>query len=162
MYYSDEEAKQLICEYGKRVYRQGMVAGNEGNISVRTGADAVWVTPTGVSKNDLTPGDAVQDRPRREPHHRRSLPVSSESKMHYGIYRESGKAGAVFHTHATFATAFACAETRQHQDAPELLGLFGEEIQVAPYGRPGTFELPEAVRPYVKTNRRCSSRTTAR
>lgn len=34
MYYSDEEAKQLICEYGKRVYRQGMVAGNEGNISV--------------------------------------------------------------------------------------------------------------------------------
>ena len=36
---------------------------------------------------------------------------------------------------------------------PELLGLFGEEIRVAPYGRPGTFELPEAVRPYVKTNR---------
>ena len=154
MYYSDEEAKQLICEYGKRVYRQGMVAGNEGNISVRTGADAVWGTPTGVSKNDLTPEMLSKTDLDGNLIIAGSLPVSSESKMHYGVYRESGKAGAVFHTHATFATAFACSGKRVNtRMLPELLGLFGEEIRVAPYGRPGTFELPEAVRPYVKTNR---------
>lgn len=92
MYYSDEEAKQLICEYGKRVYRQGMVAGNEGNISVRTGADAVWVTPTGVSKNDLTPEMLSKTDLDGNLIIAGSLPISSESKMHYGVYRESGKA----------------------------------------------------------------------
>lgn len=62
-----------------------------------------------------------------------SLPISSESKMHYGVYRESGKAGAVFHTHATFATAFACSGKRVNtRMLPELLGSSAKEIP----GRP--------------------------
>lgn len=44
-------------------------------------------------------------------------------------------------------------ETRQHQDAPRAAGALRRRDPVAPYGRPGTSELPEAVRPYVKTNR---------
>ena len=58
MYYEDEEAKKLICQYGRRMYEQGMVAGNEGNLSVRTGENEIWITPTGVSKGDLT-GDIL-------------------------------------------------------------------------------------------------------
>lgn len=154
MYYTDEEAKRLICEYGRRVYACGMVAGNEGNISIRTGENAVWVTPTGVSKGELTEEMLSKTDLDGNVLEAGSILASSESRLHYGIYRQSEKVGAVFHTHATFATAFACSAKRVNtRMMPELLGLFGEEIPVAPYARPGTFELPEAVAPLVKTNR---------
>lgn len=154
MYYSDEEAKKLIIEYGRRVYEQGMVSGNEGNISVRTGENEIWITPTCVSKGYMTEEMLLKIDLDGNILVQGSKPLTSEAKMHCGVFKESKKVSAVFHTHAAFATAFACSHKRVNtRMLPELLGLFGEEIQVAPYGRPGTYELPEAVRPYVKGNR---------
>lgn len=34
-YISDREAKELICEIGKRVYNKSFVAANDGNISIK-------------------------------------------------------------------------------------------------------------------------------
>ena len=36
-YYSDQEAKEMICEIGRRVYNRNYVAANDGNISVKVG-----------------------------------------------------------------------------------------------------------------------------
>ena len=49
------EIKKQICDIGKRIYNRNMVAANDGNISVRTGENEVWATPTGVSKGFMTP-----------------------------------------------------------------------------------------------------------
>lgn len=154
MYYEDEEAKKLICQYGRRMYEQGMVAGNEGNLSVRTGENEIWITPTGVSKGDLTGDILLKIDLDGNILEQGSKALTSEAKMHCGIFREDRRIGAVFHTHAPYATAFACSKRRVNtRMLPELLGLFGEEIRVAPYGRPGTQELSDAVRPFVKGNR---------
>lgn len=154
MYYSDKEAKQLICEYGKRIYEQHMVVGNEGNLSVRTGENEIWITPTCVSKGYLTPEMLLKIDLEGNILIQGDRPLTSEAKMHCGIFKESKEICAVIHTHAVFATAFACSHKRVNtRMLPELLGLFGEEIKVAPYGRPGTYELPEAIRPFVKENR---------
>ena len=49
-YCTDTQAKALILEVGRRMFQRQYVAANDGNISVRTGEDRVWVTPAGVSK----------------------------------------------------------------------------------------------------------------
>ena len=51
MSYMDEKsARRAIIDIGQRMYVRGFVAANDGNISVRTGKNEVWATPTGVSK----------------------------------------------------------------------------------------------------------------
>ena len=49
------EIKQEMCEIGKRVYNRGMVASNDGNISVKIAENEFLCTPTGVSKGFMTP-----------------------------------------------------------------------------------------------------------
>lgn len=49
------EIKKQICDIGKRIYNQGMVAANDGNISVKLNDHEFLCTPTGVSKGFMTP-----------------------------------------------------------------------------------------------------------
>ncbi len=49
------EIKKQICEIGKRIYDKGMVASNDGNISVKISDNEFLCTPTGVSKGFMTP-----------------------------------------------------------------------------------------------------------
>ncbi len=154
VYYTDEEAKGLICEYGRRVYNRGLVAGHEGNISCRVGVNQVWVTPTGESKGYMTEDMLSKTDLDGNVLITGCKAPSSESKLHLGVYKESDEIAAVFHTHATFATAYACSSRRPNtRMLPEMLRLFGAEIYLAEYGRPGSFELPESVRRFVKGNR---------
>ena len=43
---TEYEIKKQICEIGKRIYNQGMVAANDGNISVKIGENEFLWTPT--------------------------------------------------------------------------------------------------------------------
>ena len=47
---TEYEIKKQICEIGKRIYNRGMVASNDGNISVKLNDNEFLCTPTGVSK----------------------------------------------------------------------------------------------------------------
>ncbi len=49
------EIKQEICAIGRRIYDKGMVASNDGNISVKLNENEFLCTPTGVSKGFMTP-----------------------------------------------------------------------------------------------------------
>ena len=52
---TEYEIKQQICDIGKRIYNRGMVAANDGNISVKISDNEFLCTPTGVSKGFMTP-----------------------------------------------------------------------------------------------------------
>ena len=52
---NEYEIKKQICEIGKRIYNKGMVASNDGNISVKISDNEFLCTPTGVSKGFMTP-----------------------------------------------------------------------------------------------------------
>ena len=54
-YPTDAQAKADILAAGRKIYQRGLVAANDGNLSVRVGENALWVTPTGVSKGELRP-----------------------------------------------------------------------------------------------------------
>ena len=88
--------KQEICDIGKRIYDRGMVASNDGNISVKIGENEFLCTPTGVSKGFMTPeyicrvdgdGNVLEANPGFKP--------SSEIKMHMRVYKERPDVQAV-------------------------------------------------------------------
>ena len=83
---NEYEIKKQICDIGKRIYDHGMVASNDGNISVRIGENEFLCTPTGVSKGFMTPeyickvdkeGKVIQANPGFRP--------SSEIKLHMRV-----------------------------------------------------------------------------
>lgn len=47
---TEKDAKKAIIDIGQRMYVRNFVAANDGNISIKTGDNEVWATPTGVSK----------------------------------------------------------------------------------------------------------------
>jgi len=148
-YLSDFEAKKMICEIGRRVYAKSFVAANDGNISVKTGPNAIWATPTGVSKGFMTPDMLVKVDLNGKVLAGKLKP-SSEIKMHLRVYKENPNVNAVVHAHPQAATAYAIAGIGLDQAySPEGVILLGK-VPVAPYATPGTFEVPDSIAPFCK------------
>ena len=148
---SDYEIKKQICEIGKRIYNRGMVAANDGNISVKISDNEFLCTPTGVSKGFMTPeyickvdaeGKVIQANPGFKP--------SSEIKMHMRVYKKRPDVNSVVHAHPSYATAFAIAGIPLTQPImPEAVIALGC-VPIAPYGTPSTEEIPDAVEKYLQ------------
>ncbi len=148
-YYSDFEAKKIICEIGKRMYDRGYVAANDGNISVKCGPNTIWCTPTGVSKGFMTPDMMVKMDLKGNVIYGKCKP-SSEVKMHLRVYNENPEVNAVVHAHPPVATSFAIAGIQLDKALlPEAVILLGN-VPVAPYATPGTQEVPDSIAPYCK------------
>jgi L-fuculose-phosphate aldolase len=151
-----DETSQLradIVEVGRRLWARGFVASNDGNISVRLGADRLLVTPASVSKGFMTAdmmvvtdlqGRLVSGAPGRKP--------SSEILMHLEAYRLRPDVGAVVHAHPPLATGFAVAGIALDRAVlAEVVTTLGS-IPIAEYGTPSTRELANAVAPYLKAH----------
>lgn len=148
-FYSEFEAKKLICEIGKRIYGRNFVAANDGNISVKVGPNAIITTPTGVSKGYMTPDMMVKMDLSGKVISGKMKP-SSEVKMHLRVYQENPVVKAVVHAHPPVATSFAIAGISLDKPVlPEAVVLLGT-VPVAPYATPGTQEVPDSIAPYCK------------
>lgn len=142
------DARQAICDYGRRLWQRGMVAANDGNLSVRIGDDRLLATPTGVSKGFMEPADLILcDLDGRVVQGERR--PSSELKMHLEVYRLRSDAQAVVHAHPPYATAFALAGVALDQCLlPESVLTLGA-IPIASYATPSTEEIPASIRDHV-------------
>ncbi|MGB5823320.1 MAG: class II aldolase/adducin family protein [Proteocatella sp.] len=148
---SEYEIKKEICEIGRRIYNKGMVAANDGNISVKLNDREYLCTPTGVSKGFMTPeyickvdaeGNVLQANKGYKP--------SSEIKMHMRVYKERADVNSVVHAHPMYATSFAIAGIPLKQPImPEAVIALGE-VPIAEYGTPSTVEIPDAVSKYLQ------------
>lgn len=152
-YVTDYEAKDKICEYGRRIYERGLVDGNGGNITYKVGDNAVWVTPTMESKGYLNPDMLIKLDLDGNMLSKSEYQSSSEVKMHLGVMKANKDIQCVMHAHPTYATALAVVGEDVSCDLlPEGLGYFGERIPVAPFSMPGTYEVPESVVPFCKSH----------
>ena len=137
-----------IATVCRRLYERGLIAGQDGNVSVRLPSGHILVTPSGLSKVDVTPeslveltaeGKQVTDGPG----------ASSEVGMHLRIYRERPDVRAVVHAHPPVATAFGVAG-RDFMDAvlPEVIFHLGQ-VPLVPFALPGTPALGDAMAPFL-------------
>lgn len=151
-YLTDAQARTEILAAGVKIYERGLVAANDGNLSIRVGENALWVTPTGVSKGHMTEdmlvkvdldGNVLEGN--RKP--------SSETKMHLRIYRENPLVRAVVHAHPPAATAFACAGIPLDKPVLQEAVVFLGAVPVAPFALPGSEAVADSVAPYCRDYR---------
>ena len=148
---SEYEIKKQICDIGKRIYNQGMVASNDGNISVKLNDNEFLCTPTGVSKGFMTPEYICKvDRDGKVIQANGNFKPSSEIKMHMRVYKERPDVNSVVHAHPLYATGFAIAGIPLTQPImPEAVISLGC-VPIAEYGTPSTEEIPDAVSKYLQ------------
>ena len=141
-------ARRAIVQVCRRLWERGLIAGQDGNVSVRLGADRILVTPAGMSKVDVAPDDLVEVslEGRRLEGGRRP---TSELSLHLRIYRRRNDVQAVVHAHPPTATGFAVAgEALASRVLPEIIFLVGS-VPLVPYATPGTEALADRFEPYL-------------
>jgi L-fuculose-phosphate aldolase len=134
----------LCCH---QLARQGLIAGQDGNLSVRLSPSRVLVTPSGLIKALLRPTDMVEvDLAGRKRGGRRK--PTSELDLHLRILRRRPDVGAVVHAHPPTATGFSVAgEGLDTFVLPELVLLMGQ-VPLVPYATPGEPELGAGAEPF--------------
>ncbi len=136
----------LFQEIGRRLDAKGMIAANDGNLSLRDDDGTILVTATGARKGRLRDDEVVRvDAAGALLHGLR--PPSSELSMHLALLGARPDVRAVVHAHPAVATGFAVA--RQPMDAcvlPEIVLTLGA-VPIAEYGTPGTEELSRSLVP---------------
>jgi len=150
---SEFELKKLIVEIGRRIWIRGYVAANDGNITVKLNDREILTTPTAVSKGFMTEdmiikcdlnGKVLSGNSKYRP--------SSEVKMHLEVYKERPDVQSVVHAHPPYATSFAVAGIPLNKCVlPEAILVIGA-VPIAPYGLPSTMEIPDKIRPFIKTS----------
>jgi L-fuculose-phosphate aldolase len=137
----------MVCTVCRRLYERGLIAGQDGNVSVRLREDAVLVTPAGLSKVDLRPEDLVElglDGTVRSGTRR----PTSEVAVHLRAYQRRADVRAVVHAHPPIATAFSLVgETVDSAALAEVRYGVGP-VALVPYGTPSTDAAADVFDPY--------------
>lgn len=142
------ELAESIVEAGKQMYQKGWVAANDGNISLRLGADRMLCTPTGVSKGRMRVDDMIiADLDGKKVEGNRNC--TTEILMHATVYKMRPEVNAVVHAHPPISTGFAVAGRPLNLAIlPEAVVTLGT-VPLAGYGLPGTPELSSKLEPYI-------------
>ena len=143
------EAARQIVRCCRRLWEAGLIAGTDGNVSVKLGPDRLLVTPRGVPKSDLRGEDLVEVDLGGRRRRRGCRDATTELDLHLRVYRRREDCGAVVHAHPPTATGFAVAGQGLPGDVlPEIVLLMGE-VPCVPYAVAGTPALGDAVEPYL-------------
>ncbi|HPF14458.1 MAG: class II aldolase/adducin family protein [Planctomycetes bacterium] len=149
--WTEEETRirQALCRIGALCYQRGTIVGADGNLSAKLSDGTIVITPTGAMKGFLEPehmakvdmqGRPIDQGPR----------ASSEVGIHLVCYQERPDVQAIVHAHPPHAVALTIAEIdMQMPIIPEIIVTIGG-IPTAPFGTPGTPELPETIRAIVR------------
>ncbi|WP_005033085.1 class II aldolase/adducin family protein [Holophaga foetida] len=144
---------QEICESCRRLYARNLLAGGDGNVSWRFPDGRIAMTPSGVSKRGLRPGDLAWLSLEGEV---LLGSPSSERLMHLAVYRACPEARCVVHAHPPTTIAWTLARPEWDElpsgAMPEVI-LAAGRIPVVPYARPGTPALGESLIPHLPAHR---------
>jgi L-fuculose-phosphate aldolase len=146
---SEPELRSAIVETGRLAYQNGLMVSNDGNISVRMADGRILITPSGICKGRMKPGDLLLIdaqgslvKPAADP----ALKASSEQPMHLEVYRQRSDVRAVIHTHLIFANALAITLGKIRMDViPEAVMSFGE-IPITDFAMPSSTQNADAIR----------------
>ncbi len=149
------DAARRMAKCCRRLADLGLIAGADGNISMRVGENRVLVTPSGVIKADVSTEDMVEvdftgavvgggggGGGTYTP--------SAELNLHLEVLRLREDVMAVIHAHPPVATGISVSGQEFDWDAlPEMVFWVGR-VPVVPYGAPGTPELAARIAPFVQ------------
>lgn len=142
--------EEQICDICHKMWQLGWVAANDGNVSVRLPDGTFLATPTGISKSFITPDLLVHiDREGNVLDGAEGMRPSSEIRMHLRCYEEREDVCGVLHAHPPAATGYAVANVALDEYSMIETVIALGSVPVTPYGTPSTYEVPEAIAPYL-------------
>src|SRR5438270_10507657 len=146
---SEAQYRAEIARFCHLTYEKGYVASTDGNVSARLPDGHIMCTPTICHKGFVKPEDMViiDMNARRVNGDRKA---SSEIAMHLLVYDMRADIHAVVHAHPPCATAYAAAGIPLNKALISEVVLALGCIPLAEYGTPGTPELSDQLRPFVK------------
>jgi len=145
-----EKERAAVCDVCHKLWMRGIVAANDGNVSIKLKDNTFLCTPSGVSKIDIKPEMLVHlDAQGGVLQAADGLKASSEMKMHLRCYEKRPDVGAVVHAHPPISTAYASVgkPLDGYQIMESIVNLGA--VPVAPYAKPSTDEVPDSITPYL-------------
>lgn len=136
-------SQEQISMTMKWVYDGGLTTTSGGNISIREPNGDIWVTPSGIDKGSLSPGDIVRVKPdgTSEGRHKQS----SEFPSHIAIYEARADIDAIIHAHPPGLVSFSIVRKIPDTDIiPQAQHICGN-VGYAPYRTPGSDELGQRI-----------------
>lgn len=136
------------------MWQRGLVAGTDGNISVRLNDEQFFCTPTMCSKGFMEPadiclmnvtGEQLAGEKRR----------SSEVLLHIEVLRARTDVRSVVHCHPPHATAFAITGRSIPMGALAEADVFLGDVPIVPYDTPGTAAFAQSILPFVHDSNAC-------
>lgn len=142
------QVKKEIVRICRMLHRKNYLAATDGNVSVRLG-DRVLTTPSGVHKGYMEAEQLITVDLTGQVLAGEGKPTS-EIRMHLLAYELRPDVAAVVHAHLPYATACTLAGVSLLEPIlPEVVITLGG-IPTAPYATPGTAEVPEAIRDFLR------------
>ena len=132
-----EAIRRDVCTLHAELVRYGLVVWTAGNVSARVpGRDLMVIKPSGVSYDDLTPGNMVvcdlYGRVVEGDH-----APSSDTEAQAYVYRHLEHIGGVVHTHSPYAVAWAARGEPIPVVTTMCADEFGGDIPVGPFATIG-------------------------
>lgn len=148
-----ERERTEVCEIAVRMWREKMVVGSAGNVSVRAPNPAHFViTPSSIAYDELTPsqvvvvdaeGDLLDEEDAEGEEFGRA--PSFETPIHLAVYAARDDVNAVVHTHSRYATIQAVLRRDIPPVVDEMVVYLGGAVCCAEYGTSGSDELAARV-----------------
>ena len=143
-----QQLKEDMVRICRMLHRKNYLAATDGNVSVRLG-DRVLTTPSGVNKGLLEAYQVITIDLAGKVLAGEGKPTS-EIRMHLLAYELRPEVKAVVHAHLPYATACTLAGIDLLEPIlPEVVITLGG-IPTAPYATPGTIEVPESIRDFIR------------
>ncbi len=133
-----KEAKEKVCEAGRLLLKEGLVARTWGNVSIKVNDTQMVITPSGRMYDELTPNEMVLVDIYTL-RYEGNLKPSSELKLHCQVYKTRPNIQSVIHTHQMYASIVAAAQVNVdvlNEEHQKILGA--KIIKAAPYALPNT------------------------
>ncbi len=143
-----EAEREELSRLCRRLYESGILAGSEGNVSIRGGDDLLVITPSSRHKGSLAPEDmlvADMTGSLLEGQGR----VTKEFPLHKMIYEARPDVKCIIHAHPVACCAYAIAGRPIPEDYLLQMKEIVGSTALAPYAPAGSRELVEAVRPFA-------------
>lgn len=135
------DLRQALVSTVDELYGARLITATGGNVSVRAGPDAAWITPKGLFKGGLRIEDLVPVGLDGRVPGQGGAP-SSETPLHLAIYRARPDVGAIIHSHPPLATVFGLCGLKMKPVTAGAAAFL--DLPVVEFLPPGSPELADA------------------
>ena len=145
---TERQYREELAQIGRMLHSRGMVAGTNGNVSMRLDTDEVLVSPLGVNLGRLTPEQVVLVNLDGESLAKDGK-VPVEYPLHREVYRLRSDIRSVVHAHPPISTGMAAARVDMTEPLLTDLVLGFKGVPLAEYAAPTTEAFPRSISGFV-------------